>query len=87
MQDIIKERNITIDLIKEDREGGYAIYIIFIAIYAAILVFIFWIYWIPMIRTLNIEIYKTKNMLSIIPVQILASLPNIRELLDISYKK
>lgn len=87
MQDIINERNITMDLIKEDREGGYAIYIIFIAIYAAILVFIFWIYWIPMIRTLNIEIYKTKNMLSIIPVQILASLPNIRELLDISYKK
>ena len=87
MQYIIKERNITMDLIKEDREGGYAQYIILIAIYAAILIFIFGIYWIPMIRRLNIEIYKTKNMLGIIPVQILASLPNIRELLDISYKK
>ena len=87
MQYIIKERNITMDLIKEDREGGYALYIILIAIYAAILIFIFGIYWIPMIRRLNIEIYKTKNMLGIIPVQILASLPNIRELLDISYKK
>ena len=87
MQYILKERNVTMDLIKEDREGGYAMYIIFIAIYAAILIFTFWIYWIPMIRTLNVEIYKTKNMLSIIPVQILASLPNIRELLDISYKK
>ena len=39
-----------------------------------------------MIQTRNIEIYKTKNMLSIIPVKILASQPNIRELLDISTK-
>ena len=37
-----------------------------------------------MIRRMNIEIYKTKNMLSIIPLQILASQPNIRILLNIS---
>ena len=87
MQYMLNERNVTIKFLKEDREGGYAIYIILIAIYAAVFVLIFSIYWIPLIRRLNIEIYKTKNMLAIIPVQILASLPNIRELLNISYKR
>ena len=43
-------------------------------------------YLIPEINKLNIEIYKTKNILSIIPVQILASLPNIKTLLKISLK-
>jgi hypothetical protein len=40
-----------------------------------------------MIRRMNIEIYKTKNMLSILPLQILASQPNIRELLNIARKE
>ena len=39
-----------------------------------------------MIQTRNIEIYKAKNMLSIIPIKILATQPNIRELLNISTK-
>ena len=87
MQYIIKEREVSINYILNSIEGGYIIYIIFIIIYAAIVCIIFWLYWIPMIRTLNLEIYKTKNMLTIIPVQILASLPNIRELLNISNKR
>ena len=33
---------------------------------------------------MDVEIYKTKNMLSIIPVKILASQPNIKKLLNIS---
>ena len=86
MQYMLKERDITIKGITEFVNNGHIIYIIFIAVYMAIFIFIFFIYWIPMIRTLNKEIFKTKNMLSILPVQILASLPNIRELLNISNK-
>ena len=35
---------------------------------------------------MNIEIYKAKNILSIIPIQILASLPDIKILLNLSSK-
>lgn len=59
-------------------------YILFILSYIFIFIFIFFFYWIPMIRNMDVEIYKTKNMLSIIPVKILASQPNIKKLLNIS---
>ena len=84
---ILEETNISINTIQKNMENGAVIYIILIIVYGAIFLILFWVYWIPLIRTLNMEIYKTKNMLTIIPVQILASLPNIRELLNISNKR
>ena len=87
MPRILEERNISINSIQKNMENGYVVYIILIIIYGTIFLILFWVYWIPFIRTLNMEIYKTKNMLTIIPVQILASLPNIRELLNISNKR
>jgi len=86
LQYINQERDITIDSTKESLTNVYMPYVILIIVYIVICFFIFCVYWIPMIQTRNIEIYKTKNMLSIIPVKILATQPNIRELLNISTK-
>ena len=86
LQYINQERDITIETTYESLINTYMPFIILIIVYIVILLLIFFFYWIPMIQTRNIEIYKTKNMLSIIPVKILASQPNIRELLDISTK-
>ena len=87
MQYILQEKDISVNLIQKNAIGGHLIYIIFLVIYGSLFLLIFWFIWIPTIRRLNIEIYKTKNMLAIIPVHILASLPNIRELLNISNKR
>ena len=84
IQFIIQEKNTTIQIIEESTINGHLIYLICIGIYAFIFVIIFLFYWIPMIKSMNSEIYKTKKMLTIIPTQILASQPNIKELLNIS---
>ena len=76
---------ITINAIEETITDLHKPYILLILSYVVIFIFIFFFYWIPMIRNLDVEIYKTKNMLSIIPVKILASQPNIKKLLNISY--
>jgi flagellar basal body-associated protein FliL len=86
LQYINQERDITIDSTNESLTNVYIPYIIILIVYIVILLLAFFIYWIPMIQERNIEIYKTKNMLSIIPVKILATQPNIRELLNISNK-
>jgi hypothetical protein len=83
-QFIIQEKNTTIQIIEESTINGHLIYLICIGIYVFIFVIIFLFYWIPMIKSMNSEIYKTKKMLAIIPTQILASQPNIKELLNIS---
>ena len=83
-QYIDKERDLSFDLIDKSSINCHQVYIIVIIVYIVIFLIIFFFYWIPTINTLNVEIYKTKNMLSIIPVQILSSQPNIRELLNIS---
>ena len=86
LQYIDTERDATLNVIEKSMINCHIIYVIFIIIYMIIFLLSFFFYWIPMIRTLNLEIYKTKNMLSIIPAQILASQPNIKELLNISIK-
>jgi len=86
LQYIKEERDITFDSTDESLTNVYMPYIIILIVYIVICCLIFFFYWIPMIQTRNIEIYKTKNMLSIIPVKILATQPNIRELLNISTK-
>ena len=49
------------------------------------LVYIF--YFIPVIKYINNNIYKTKNMLSIIPLNVLSSQKSVLKLLNISPKK
>jgi len=77
------ERNLTSNSINDavkDKEITYITY------YTCLLIAItlsFLIYWLPMIKKLNITIYKTKKMLSIIPIHILASQENINRLLNI----
>ena len=77
-------RIITINSIEEHVTNMHMSYIVLILSYIFIFILIYFFYWIPMIRNLDVEIYKTKNMLSIIPVKILASQPNIKKLLNIS---
>ena len=86
LQYINEERDITIDSSDESLTNVYMPYVIIMIVFIVLTFLIFFLYWIPMIQTRNIEIYKTKNMLSIIPVKILATQPNIRELLNISEK-
>ena len=86
LQYIDKERNLTIYAIDNFVTSGHILYVIILIIYIILFLILFIFYWIPNIRRMNIEIYKTKNMLSIIPVQILAAQPDINELLNISSK-
>lgn len=58
-------------------------YILMIVAYLVIVSMLFIFYWIPFVYGLNQVIYKTKNMLSIIPKEVLASLENIKKVLDI----
>ena len=83
---INKERNLTLNSISKSINNGHIIYIILIVCHCSFVIVSILFYLIPEINKLNIEIYKTKNILSIIPVQILASLPNIKTLLKISIK-
>lgn len=48
------------------------------------IILLYFFVWIPFIRRLNTSIYKTKNMLTIIPRDVLASVWNIQKLLDIT---
>ena len=84
LQYIDKERNITMYAVENFVTNEHIKYVILMIIYIFIYLLTLFFYWFPMIRRMNNEIYKTKNMLSIIPVQILASHPNIKELLNIS---
>jgi hypothetical protein len=81
-----QERDITFLAIEKSVTNEHLKYIIVLIVYLVGFLIIFIFYWFPDIQKLNIEIYKTKKMLSIIPIQILASHPNIRELLNISIK-
>jgi len=86
LQNMNNERNITFKAIEKSVTNEHIKYILLIIAYIIIFLMIFFFYWLPLIKTLNLEIYKTKKMLTIIPLQILASHPNIRELLNISTK-
>ena len=83
---IEKERDLSFDLIKRIINDDQIKYIALVLCHCFLIMATIVFYWIPKIKNMNVEIYKTKNMLSIIPVQILASLPNIKKLLNISTK-
>ena len=85
-QYIYEERRITFRSIIRSISNGHSVYIILISAHILIIMFSVIFYWVPKIKYMNIEIYKAKNILSIIPIQILASLPDIKILLNLSSK-
>ena len=87
LQYIINEKDISEKAILESINNINIKYILLIATYLFLFLLYFSFYWFPMIRRMDNEIYKTKKMLKIIPIQILASQPNIKELLNISKTK
>ena len=61
-------------------------YDIFLAVMVILLLLIttfYLAYWIPTIYSIDEDIYKTKNMLSIIPKDVLATIPGINKLLNL----
>jgi hypothetical protein len=61
-------------------------YDIFLAVMVILLLLIttfYLAYWIPSIYSIDEDIYKTKNMLSIIPKDVLATIPGINKLLNL----
>ena len=66
--------------------GKQITYYILISIFILILMITYFFYWIPKIRKLNRIIYETKNMLKIIPMNILMSDNNIINLLQVKKK-
>ena len=84
---IDEERRITVTAINEAIQNEEMTYIIFFASFLLVITLLFFIYWIPMIKNMNVSIYKTKKILSIIPIHILASQSNINKLLNISGDK
>ena len=61
-------------------------YDIFLAVMVILLLLIttfYSAYWIPTIFSIDEDIYKTKNMLSIIPKDVLATIPGINKLLNL----
>ena len=81
-----EERNETLNAIQNKINGQENLFYILIAIHIIIIVAIIFVYWIPMIKWTNIDLYKTKNMLTIIPVQILSAQPYSKILLNIKDK-
>jgi hypothetical protein len=67
-------------------EGDNYTFIIISCIYLFSLIILFLVYWMPIIYYLNNIIYKTKNLLSIIPIDILANQNNIEQLISSNEK-
>ena len=88
--------NIILPYIQENRKGLYSILnignahknvTVFFLLFLIVVTLVYLFYFLPIVIFLNTIIYKTKNMLSIIPLNILASQNGVSELLDISKEK
>ena len=80
---IEEERKINNDSINGIIKNKEMSYITYYVCFLVLITLLFLILWVPMIRNMNIIIYTTKKMLSIIPIHILASQKNIQTLLNI----
>lgn len=69
--------------IKKSLDNNKFLYILLISTFIGIVLLCYTLLFVPFEIRLNQTIYKTKNMLSIIPKEVLASLDNIQQLLDI----
>ena len=81
---INQERNLTIEKMMETFTAKRINYINYMATFFFLIVIFYIIYLNPVINGIKILIYKTKNMLTIIPVEILTSQTNIKNILNIS---
>lgn len=81
---INQERNLTIEKMIEIFKAKKTNYIISMITYFFLIIIFYVIYLNPIINGIKILIYKTKNMLTIIPVEILTSQTNIKNILNIS---
>ena len=79
----ISLKQITIDAISKYLNDDYFKFVIMLSIYLCVIFVIFLLIWVPFVKNLNSIIYKTKNMLRIIPKEVLASISNIDKLLNI----
>ncbi len=73
----IQLKQLTINAINKYLDDTYFKFILMLIVYISVINIGFFLVWIPFIRNLNSIIYKTKNMLSIIPNEVLANLSNI----------
>jgi hypothetical protein len=80
---IEEERKINNDSINGIIKNKEMSYITYYVCFLVLITLLFLILWVPMIRNMNIIIYTTKKMLSIIPIHLLASQKNIQTLLNI----
>ena len=78
-----EERELTVDSINNAIKNKEITYIIFFTSLLVVITLSFLFYLLPMIKRMNNTIYKTKKMLSIIPIHILASQENITGLLNL----
>jgi hypothetical protein len=74
-KEIIKRLNL-------EKFGSY--FIIYFSLFIVCVILLYFSYILPRIRFLNNFIYKTKNMLSLIPMSILAAQSNIKSLLKLN---
>jgi hypothetical protein len=84
LSSIEEERNMTLDNIIQNISSNKRVYIILLLIYFLLILVLYMLYWRPIINNITLLIYKTKNILTIIPVEILAEQTNIKSLLNIS---
>ena len=62
---------------------SYDIFLAVMVVLLLIMTTFYLAYWIPSILSIDEDIYKTKNMLSIIPKDVLATIPGINKLLNL----
>ncbi len=80
-------KKLTIDCLNKFLKEEYKKFNIYIIIYFCIISIGFFLFWVPFVNKLNSTIYRTKNMLTIIPIEVLSSISNIEKLLDIKENK
>ena len=80
---INKERKITINKIMEKKNSMSQIFIIYIIIYFSIIIIFYIFFWKILLNNTKNLIYNSKKMLAIIPVEILSTQTNIKELIGI----
>ena len=81
---IEEEVILTVNIIFENINSNNEIYLIVYIVYFVWIICLFIFYWYPFINDAQEQIYKTKEALNIIPVDILESQTNIKNLLGIS---
>ena len=83
---IDEERKLTLTSILNKISGLENLFYILAVIHIVILFLVFIFIWIPILGKINISLNKTKNMLTIMPVKILALQPGIKILLKLKDK-